>query len=249
MSALLQIGLSYILDHDPQASNDKLELLESGLTAFLSGTKPAAEISQLFRDTLGSTKPFDRIATIVQTSDKPIPDFSMFCVANPRSGRRTRAWTHYENQRLLAGIHRFGTDDWLAVARFVGNGRTRAQCSQRWLRGLDPRICRDRWTPKEENRLQELVECFGTRSWTKVAGEMGNRSDVQCRYHYNQMRPEGPAISASASMPSGVVLARVAQGEGKTMLPSIRELLNTGNAFKPSASMSALPTFVREFNV
>jgi hypothetical protein len=243
MSALVHIGLSYIFDHDPQTSSDKLEVLESGLSAFLSGAKAAPEILQLFRDTLGSTKPFDRIVTIVQTSDKPIPDFSMFCVANPHSGRRTRAWTDYENQRLLAAIHRFGTDDWVSVARFVGNGRTRAQCSQRWLRGLDPRICRDRWTPEEESRLQGLVQCFGTRSWTKIAGEMGNRSDVQCRYHYNQMKPERAAISVSASMPSGVVLAH---GEGKTVLPSIRELLNT---FKPSSSMPALPTFVRRYNV
>jgi len=28
------------------------------------------------------------------------------------------------------------------VASFVGNGRTRAQCAQRWSRGLNPKICK-----------------------------------------------------------------------------------------------------------
>jgi hypothetical protein len=50
------------------------------------------------------------------------------------------------------------------VARYVGNNRTRSQCSQRWQRGLDPRISRSRWTPEDEARLIGLVEKYGEKS-------------------------------------------------------------------------------------
>jgi hypothetical protein len=43
------------------------------------------------------------------------------------------------------------------------------------------------WTYEEERRLLELVGAHGPRSWTRISAELGNRSDVQCRYHYLQM--------------------------------------------------------------
>jgi hypothetical protein len=100
--------------------------------------------------------------------------------------RRTRPWTAAEDQRLLGGIARFGVDSWQNVATFVGSGRNRAQCSQRWSRGLNPRISKKVWTPDEESQLEALVKEHGEKSWAKIASIMGNRSDVQCRYHYRQ---------------------------------------------------------------
>ena len=105
--------------------------------------------------------------------------------------RKTRTWSSQEDQRLIQAVGKFGIDNWSHVANYVGNGRTRAQCAQRWNRGLDPRISRDQWTPEEENKLMELVECQQIKGWTHIANEMGNRSDVQCRYHYLQMKKEG----------------------------------------------------------
>lgn len=92
---------------------------------------------------------------------------------------------------MIQAVGKYGIDNWSHVANYVGNGRTRAQCAQRWNRGLDPRISRDQWTPEEENKLIELVECQQIKGWTHIANEMGNRSDVQCRYHYLQMKKEG----------------------------------------------------------
>jgi hypothetical protein len=41
----------------------------------------------------------------------------------------------------------------------------------------------------------QLVEKYGQKSWMKIAAELGNRADVQCRYHFFQMqrggRPKG----------------------------------------------------------
>lgn len=111
--------------------------------------------------------------------------------------KKTHPWTEYEDQRLLYAIHRYGLDNWAPVSVFVGNRRTRAQCSQRWFRGLDPRISKVLWSAEEESRLLQLIERYGDRAWTKISSELGNRSDAQCRYHYRQMMKESENSSAN----------------------------------------------------
>jgi hypothetical protein len=234
---LAAVGRSFILDCNDGISIEQLDYLESCLAEFLRGSKSAIETGQIFKSALGTVKPFDRITAILQTPDNPIPDFSAFSQGGPNSRKKTRSWTEYETQRLLAGIHRYGLEDWQSVAAFVGNGRTRAQCSQRWIRGLDPRICKERWSANDDTRLDELVGRFGTKSWTKVASAMGNRSDVQCRYHYKQMQQNTPAgISGSCSQPLRLL---VKNGE-KMLLPSIGELIGQ-KGYRQSESLSALP--------
>ncbi|OHT14334.1 hypothetical protein TRFO_15392 [Tritrichomonas foetus] len=101
--------------------------------------------------------------------------------------KKIRSWTLTEDQRLLLGIHRFGLDNWALVSEFVGGGRTRSQCSQRWLRGLDPHIIKDHWRPDDDEKLLTLVALHGNKSWTQIAEDLGNRCDVQCRYRYRQL--------------------------------------------------------------
>ena len=255
---LVSVGLAYVTEHDPTVSAGKLLVLGNALARFIENKSSLFEAAQIFQTTIGTTKPFDRITAILKTSEHPIPDFSMYSGNGNLARKKTRSWTAYEDQRLLAAIHRFGTDNWLQVAAFVGNGRTRAQCSQRWVRGLDPRISKDRWTKEDEELLERLVEQYGKKSWTRVASEMGNRSDVQCRYHYNQMKqsaslgqamkPPG-AISASGSMPMHLSILRPPEGpqaSQKVVLPSIADLLAPPRPGKNvgSLSMSSLPPFV-----
>jgi hypothetical protein len=110
-----------------------------------------------------------------------------------------KMWSTYEDSRLLAGIYRYGVNNWAPISRFVGNSRTRAQCAQRWGRGLNPRICKSSWDPSEDLRLVQLVQTYGDKAWTKVSGSMGNRSDVQCRYHYHQLAKDMPQLLQMAS--------------------------------------------------
>ena len=98
-----------------------------------------------------------------------------------------RSWSKEEDNKLREAIELLGTDSWARVAHYVGFGRTRGQCSQRWIRGLDPSISRERWTAEEEQKLEALVKQHGMKSWMKIAKEIGTRNDVQCRYHYSQM--------------------------------------------------------------
>ena len=104
-------------------------------------------------------------------------------------GKRAKnnSWSPEEDVRLYNAVQTFGVGAWSLVAEYVGFGRTRAQCSQRWARGLDPSISRSCWTRQEEEKLVELVQKYGTNQWVKVANELGGRCDVQCRYRYNQM--------------------------------------------------------------
>jgi hypothetical protein len=103
---------------------------------------------------------------------------------------RMRTWSNPEDVRLLAGILRFGTDDWSRVAAFVGSGRTKSQCHQRWTRGLDPRIAKENWTPQQDEVLLMLVALYGQKCWTRISKGLGNRCDVQCRYRYSVLQKE-----------------------------------------------------------
>ena len=103
---------------------------------------------------------------------------------------RSAPWTIDEDEYLLAGIYRYGFSEWQKVSLFVGNGRTRSQCGQRWLRCLDPNMKRDKWTKEEDMKLFQLVQIHGAHAWSRIAKEIGNRTDVQCRYRFgrNQAR-------------------------------------------------------------
>ena len=43
------------------------------------------------------------------------------------------------------------------------------------------------WTDEEDKRLLEIVQRLVEESWMKVAREMEQRSDVQCRYRYYRL--------------------------------------------------------------
>jgi hypothetical protein len=49
---------------------------------------------------------------------------------------------------------------------------------------IDPKIDKSNWSEEEEQKLIRLVSEHGDKSWTRIAAEMGSRSDVQCRFRY-----------------------------------------------------------------
>jgi nuclear transport factor 2 (NTF2) superfamily protein len=163
----------------------------------------------------GISTPIEFLHTILTISNEPIPSQTPDSAQQRISARaKTRAWNTYEDNRLIAGVFRFGVEDWTSIARFVGNGRTRSQASQRWQRGLDPRISRDRWSPTEDRTLVCLVQNCGDKSWTQVAAQMGHRSDVQCRYRYMQ-------ILKNTRIPAQVGVRRAHSGFNQAMGPRL----------------------------
>lgn len=131
--------------------------------------------------------------------------------------RKTKVWTLEEDQRLLAAIDKYGTENWKLIAKMVGNGRNRSQCSQRWLRGLKPTLRKEPWSSDEDERLLGAVRKYGARGWTKIGEVVGNRCDVQCRYRFLQLQRMGAVDSDGNSLGSGIAK--------KDALPSIWEIM------------------------
>ncbi|KAH0784958.1 Myb-like DNA-binding domain containing protein [Histomonas meleagridis] len=238
ISPLLDVAMFYVkqasfgLD-DPSAKQE----IMNAFNLFLNNLCDKNDVAAVLTKYIGSTQPLDRIVTILSVPDTPLPIQTSFNLQH----KKTKPWSNIEDNRLLAGLHKFGTDNWVTIAKFVGNGRTRAQCAQRWFRGLDPKISKNQWSPEEEAKLIHLIKTSKNKGWTSIASSMGNRSDVQCRYHFLQMQKEGkikedlssyitekhyPKSSAhlgSAPMhPTGIPLNQLSSGGLVSSLPNFQ---------------------------
>lgn len=120
--------------------------------------------------------------------------------------QKSRPWTPEEDKLLAQGVEMHGPNNWGAVAAMVGGNRTRAQCSQRWNRVINPKISKDQWTPEEEMKLIEAVNTIGQKSWTRIAAQLGNRSDVQCRFKYNFIMKKKTELQLANNFEASLIL-------------------------------------------
>ena len=185
---LLDIAMNYTQDISVHLSEEEKTFIRDIFRKYISEQIPYQTCAAVLKQKTGSCAPAERIREILEVPHEPLP--SKEFVEDDGLRKKTQQWNKIEDIRLIAAIHRYGSDNWSMVSAFVGNNRSRSQCSQRWFRGLDPRISRQHWSNDEEKRLLSLIEIYGVKSWIKVASELGNRSDVQCRYHYLQMKRE-----------------------------------------------------------
>jgi hypothetical protein len=192
---LLDVAVSMVQEECATLDTATASSVRLMLSGFISGALPYPDARRAAVGLVGAADFVDKLHQILSCPDQPLPEWKTRSPLDVNGTRRqTQSWTSQEDVRLLAGVHRFGgasSCNWSAVAQFVGNGRTRSQCSQRWIRVLDPRISTDQWTSEQDKRLLELVAQLGEKAWMKVAARLGNRSDVQCRYHYIQMQRDG----------------------------------------------------------
>ena len=135
-------------------------------------------------------KPYVKRPDFLSTFYNPYMGQSMFMNgAQKMVSTRSKSipWSSEEDQKLLNAVEEHGSSNWTAVAAYVGNGRTKAQCSQRYNRVINPNILKSNWTKEEEEKLMQVVAQVGNKAWTRVAANFGNRSDVQCRFKYNYL--------------------------------------------------------------
>lgn len=190
---LLDVAMGFVKSAGLRSNQDEMyQNIRQLFEKLIAGELDSAsrfQLEKLLIDSVGTNSPLEKMEAVLTCNDTPIPVTQEYQVEQNNSFRRkTHPWAPNEDIRLLAGINRFGLENWQLVASFVGNGRTRAQCAQRWSRGLDPHISKDQWTNDEEKKLIELLENGSNRNWTVISSQMGNRSDVQCRYHFLQMQ-------------------------------------------------------------
>ena len=189
---MVQLGMNCVETISPDAAEHSKESLEQIFLDFLQKKITYDEACSSMIELIGKADPISKIKAIVDLPLTPLPDVNSEFQDSDMNGNRncrkkTRTWTVLEDNRLLAGVYHYGTDNWKAVSNFLGSGRNRAQCSQRWARCLNPGISKKNWSEEENKQLESLVEEYGNKAWTKISAVMGNRSDVQCRYHYKQL--------------------------------------------------------------
>ena len=177
---LEEVALHYIKTSFLEADDEKINSAHKIIISYIRNLIDYSEAKTKFSNIFISTTPLDKIRAILEVNNTPLPP-------QPKSenfNRKSNGWSSIEDQRLLHGIFKYGLSDWSHIARFVGNSRTRSQCSQRWHRSLNPVICKETWDKEEDERLLSLVKHFGEHTWSKVSAGLKNRTDVQCRYRY-----------------------------------------------------------------
>lgn len=122
----------------------------------------------------------------------------------PIKRKKAQPWTPEEDEKLIQAVKTHGAENWIMIAQYVGGGRTRSQCSQRWLRVINPKLRKLNWSTEEDTLLLQAVEKVGTKSWSKVAAIVGQRCDVQCRYRYQQLMKQQNTKYNSAPVPDPV---------------------------------------------
>jgi hypothetical protein len=188
-SPLIELAMSWIMKgtaNPPPADSEPF--IRSVVARFCREQINVVVCKAALRSIIPSMQPIDRISAILRCPPLallpgPIPPYGRYVFRG-----HSAHWFPPEDNRLIAAVHRFGTHDWAAVAAFVGHDRSRAQCAQRWFRGLDPRISKELWSHEEDERLMRLVAGRKHQAWTWISAQMGNRSDVQCRYRYIQLQ-------------------------------------------------------------
>jgi hypothetical protein len=103
-------------------------------------------------------------------------------------------WTEEEDKILTAAVEYYGEKNWQQVAQSL-SGRAGQQCLHRWMKTLNPKIKKGRWSIEEDKRLMMAVHAYGltqdTHPWIKIKEHVPGRTDVQCRERWcNILNPE-----------------------------------------------------------
>ncbi|OHS99271.1 Myb-like DNA-binding domain containing protein [Tritrichomonas foetus] len=203
MNPISAIVKSYIIEDSPNITSEKVTECHHILLEYIEGHISLEESRVKVIDICATDITVERIRAIVEMSERPEKSFFTRRYSTSRQKNSPRNWILYEDQRLLSAIFRFGLDDWDRISSFVGNDRSKWQCSQRWYRGLDPSLNKGPWTNDEDEKLMKYVELCGNKSWKRISSFFDNRSDVQCRYRYKVLVKKN---NASAQPPHDMTL-------------------------------------------
>ena len=237
---LVELGMNIINDDYPYLTSIQQNTIREKLLEFIQGSINYDTLLHFLSPIIDQPSAFEKIRFILNTKLDPIPESPQIDISGGSTRKKTRSWTPNEDNRLYMGVYLFGQDSWTSVAQYVGNGRTRSQCSQRWIRVLDPRISKNQWTNEEEKKLLELVQTYGEKSWMRIANELGNRSDVQCRYKYRQLHKDQLLLNDEISISSNTESTPSSNIESPTIQEKVSIQLPPSNSAKKSDDHSMI---------
>ena len=92
-----------------------------------------------------------------------------------------KKWNQEEDKILRKAILYYGPKNWQQIS-YCLDGRNNSQCFHRWMKGINPKIKRDKWTFEEDLTLGiSLNKIYQKKKWSKIANHLLGRTDIQCR--------------------------------------------------------------------
>ena len=92
-----------------------------------------------------------------------------------------KKWNKEEDQILRRAILYYGPKNWQQIS-YCLEGRNNSQCFHRWMKGINPKIRRDKWSFEEDLTLGvALSKIYQKKKWSKIANHLLGRTDIQCR--------------------------------------------------------------------
>ncbi|KAI9142033.1 Homeodomain-like protein [Paraphysoderma sedebokerense] len=97
--------------------------------------------------------------------------------------QKTGPWTTAEENILKQYAVEY-QEDWTQIGNLMQ--RTPHSCRYRYVKiNKENSFKKEPWTPNEDVSLMQAVSKWGNQ-WSKIAEEVGGRTDVQCRFRYTQ---------------------------------------------------------------
>ena len=94
-----------------------------------------------------------------------------------------KKWSITEDMILKKAILYYGPRNWQQIS-YCLEGRNNSQCFHRWMKGINPKIKRSKWTLDEDLTLGIALKIYGNNKWAKISYHIPNRTDIQCRERY-----------------------------------------------------------------
>lgn len=99
-------------------------------------------------------------------------------------------WTPEEDDILTRAVLMSGEGNWKKIAQSL-HDRSHLQCLHRWQKVLNPALVKGPWKEEEDTKLSELVEKYGPKDWSTIAGHIPGRIGKQCRERwFNHLSPD-----------------------------------------------------------
>ncbi|CAG8433753.1 11078_t:CDS:2 [Ambispora gerdemannii] len=145
---------------------------------------------------------------------------------------RKGPWTPEEDDLLTKGYEQY-RGKWSLIAKNIP-GRTDDQCAKRWRESLNPEICKQQWTAKEDELLRNKYNELGSK-WQEIAKFFPGRPGLHCRNRWRKIERSQQNKKDSLS-PSANEVSQMSEIE---MIP---QSLDEASSSSLSSSSSATAT-------